>query len=50
MVARGPRGGGADPGGGFAGGELQHPYQELVEGGGAVLPGQMVASASAINR
>ncbi len=36
------RGGGADPGGGVAGGELQHSDQELVEGGGAVFLRQVV--------
>ena len=43
MMVRGPdRGGGTDPGRGFAGGELQHPDQELGHGGGAVLLRQVV--------
>ncbi len=42
---RGPRpdrGGGSDPGGGVAGGELQHPDQELGDAGGAVFLRQVV--------
>ena len=42
-------GGGTDPGRGVAGGELQHPHQELDHGRRAVLPGSRMASASAIN-